>query len=1186
MRARKALRMLVVAGVVVALGAPVRAENPNWPNPAATRAELADPANWPDDPDYGPNPTTGFGGMWELWSFVPPEFTSVEGHRPEEVEMGAGAHVDRAWQVTIGDPGVVIAVLDTGINWDNQDLVRKIYINTGELPLPEGAAEHDANGDGVVNIDDYAADPRVADLNGNGLLDPGDLIRAFSDGVDDDGNGYVDDISGWDFFQNDNDPADDTRFGHGTGEARDSCAETNNGIGMAGVCPLCRPLMVRVGDSFVTDVQIFAQAVVFAVDSGASVIQEALGTVDMSSFCREALDYAYARGVTVVASAADENSYHHNYPGSADHTLYVHAIRHDKPEPQLSTTFLNYNNCTNHGAQLLLSTPGMGCSSEATGKTSGMVGLLYSLARQSGLDPPLRPGEVRQLLSMTVDDIWIPYEERVCDDTKYPSWQGWDQRFGYGRTNIRTALDWLRDGRIPPEIDVLHPLWFEVFHPDRRPEIRIDGRVAADRAPSFDVEVAWAPGIEPTEDEFTVVATETGRTTAWEGEWATLDARDLAVDQPSLAHNRWTVTLRVRAVAHYGGAAGDVPAEFRKAFYVHDDPDLLPGFPRWVGASGESSPKLADLDGDGRREIVLATADGEVHALRADGAELPGWPVRVRRLPGLDPADTPNYRGTAAHATGAIDPDRQRSAILASPAVADLTGDGDLEVVVATEDGEVYVWSADGTPETGFPVACDPALSPPEDRDHQIDIGFFASPVLADLRGDGDLEIVAAAYDGYLYAWKADGTPVDGFPVLISDPNVTGEAREQTRLMSTPAVADFDGDGILDVAVGSNEAYGSGYDGRFYVVHGDGNRHAGGPFHPNWPIPIWSAALFGGAHISRGVPCSAALADVDHDGVVDIATFGNGSSLLWIFTGAQPPRAPGDIPRTARQLDTVSFGRLSNSRERPTFNIFAYPSFGDVDQDGLADMVLGGASTQAALNLSAGGTASAFDHQLSVWSGANSRMLPGFARKVEDWQFFMNPTVADLSGDGYPEVISGSGGYFVHAFDGCGREPAGWPKFTGQWLIASPAVGDIDGDDLLEVVTPTRAGWLYAWNTAGSADGAISWESFHHDNRNTGNFETPLERGAVTVAPAPLDCSAETPPTFPRPLPDECYPDEDAGDAGDAEDAADAEDADGGEPATTGGGGCSCRTVPGRGTAGLLLLGALAWTVARRRRRA
>ena len=118
---------------------------------------------------------------------------------------------------------------------ERAQVARSLRLNAGELPIPPGCAAQDCNGDGFVSVDDYAATP---DGNGNGFRDGQDLILAFSDGVDDDGNGYVDDIAGWDFHDDDNDPFDDVDYGHGTGEAEDSGRpRPNNGGGLPGFAP-------------------------------------------------------------------------------------------------------------------------------------------------------------------------------------------------------------------------------------------------------------------------------------------------------------------------------------------------------------------------------------------------------------------------------------------------------------------------------------------------------------------------------------------------------------------------------------------------------------------------------------------------------------------------------------------------------------------------------------------------------------------------------------------------------------------------------------------------------------------------------------------------------------------------------------------------------------------------------------
>ena len=160
---------------------------------------------------------------------------------PHQLCGQKGSAVDLAWGVTRGRPDVRIAVLDSGIKWRDagamRDLADRAYLNRGEVTPPCAVPSGDCNGDGRFSIADFGA---IADRNGNGLADPEDLILdpKYSNGRDDDHNGYVDDISGWDFLFGDNDPLDTVNYGHGTGEAEDSTA-ADNGTGDVGTCPQC-----------------------------------------------------------------------------------------------------------------------------------------------------------------------------------------------------------------------------------------------------------------------------------------------------------------------------------------------------------------------------------------------------------------------------------------------------------------------------------------------------------------------------------------------------------------------------------------------------------------------------------------------------------------------------------------------------------------------------------------------------------------------------------------------------------------------------------------------------------------------------------------------------------------------------------------------------------------------------------
>ncbi len=1164
-QARPLVGALALGAAILALDA--RAA---WPPPEnATAADMADPANWPNDPKYA------FGededGQWQYYSFIPKTAENVR-----KQEKAAGMSVDLAWRLTIGDPSIVIAITDSGIRWDKKDLINKVWLNAAELvnhkprssdDTPCGGegplSGFDCNGDGVFSITDYATTPSLepaastdhpqGDRNQNGVLDPGDLILAFSDGVDDDANGYVDDIAGWDFLKNDNDPFDDTKNGHGSRQAQDSVAETNNNDGGAGACPLCRFLPMRVADSFIADNGNFSKGVLYAVDQGASVIQCALGNLTNSRFTQAALDYARAHDVVTIASMADENERHHNMPTVNNHTLPVHAIQFDGSSVAESASFVTYHTCSNYGGQNLLSASGHGCSSEAAAQLAGIAGLVRSASIRYMAEPTLTAGEVEQLLLMNADDINVP--ESHEPETIYMSSQpGFDQRFGYGRVNANKSVESVRDGRIPPSVDITSPRWFTNFYASRGPKaVKLEGTISAPRAKSYDVRVEWGAGVEPLDDAFHVAHEEKNIASSVvigaKAPIATIALADIDVthdrdrDSPH-GENDFTFTVRVRATAHYGGKQGDVTGEMRRTYYLHDDKSLVKGFPLYVGDSGESSPKLADLDGDGIRDIIYATGGGVVHALKmtSDGPEgLPGFPFLSEAPDGLHPGRPAPHLAQPAYGKNGIDLELAHESFNATPAIADLDGDGKLEIVVTSFAGTIYVLGADGKSKPGWPLrlpdvpSCplELGIDPPKDcmgPKAIIDRGAFASPVLEDLDGDKKLDIIQAAFDGRVYVFNHKAQPVAGFPVEVHyQGSLADEEPARNRIITTPAVADVNGDGKADILVGSNEKLGSGeVTGAVYLIDGRGTNAPDDAYLPNWPVTISSLNLF--PTVAEGITTSPVITNLDGKPVAVFHGTASRPELLPLDPGPQgvlnelPPNAlpehdDREVPGTrTRGLEpSIIFGNLSKATPSNTMiPLFAQPSIADMDQDGVLDVITSGGSINMAINLQAqAATGLPGEHLLAMWSGKTGAMLPGSPMLLEDFTFFNNQAIADLDGDDYPEVITGSGGYFVHAYNGCGAEPKGWPKFTGQWVVPTVAVGDIDGDHALEVIVGTRSGYLYAWKTKGRDDGQIAWESFHHDNRNTGDASVQLDQGSKRLAAKPLDdnvCLGTEPP--------------------------------------------------------------------------
>src|SRR5438477_390675 len=971
-----------------------------------------------------PNEMSGCNG--EMWKFASTSVCTSDPtvlDSPNELFGVSGMSVETAWRLETGRPDVVIAVLDSGIKWNDlgalNDLRKKFYLNRGELPVPQcappgppGPDPYDCNGDSVFNAPDYDNDPRVSDRNGNGVIDPEDLILTFSDGADNDGNGYVDDIAGWDFFENDNDPFDEVQFGHGTGEARDSTAEANNG-GSLGTCPNCMVMPVRVGDSFVAEVNRFAEGVVFAVDTGAAVIQEALGTLNNSAFGQESVDYAYRHNVPVMASAADEDSWHHNYPSNYVHTIVVNSIRDfglDAVEPQ---SWLFIDGCTNFGGNVSVSVSSTSCSSEATGRSSGIMGLLVSAGRDAlaahALGSPLTANELRQVLEQSADDLDFENQRIITfpDTIRYASEAGTDQFTGHGRINARAAVARILAGKIPPEAEIRSPVWFQPLDPMRDGSIGVVGRVAAQRAGGYTYRVQIGYGVNPLESE-------------------------------------------------------------------------------WVDIVPFGATRTAPLDG------VLAT---------------------------ITPAKIP--QPTAAYISKAI-PTPIRAAVLASVAIGDIDGDGLLDVVAADVEGKVYAWDYRGRRKPGFPVQVNLLYSSHAVRDpaNTVDRFIIGSPALADLDGNGGLDIIVGAADRHVYVWNGQGVPRPGFPVLVVDASrmVSIDANSHkvtpkpgafrgSKIIDSPAVGDIDRDGHLDIVVGTNEEYDeppnfsltsttasalapvlSPANSRVYAIHEDGNNHAGGAFLPGWPVKIGILSKELLPVVGEGINASPALADVDGNGRLEIGVFSYaGPAYLLASDGTS---FYGSDPSGNYLVMATDGYPASNSPDTPSFAALGEGAFGALAAPGALAFAAPAAGLGRSLAVVLPEEQLTADDHTSAWVALTGKYLPAYPHHIEELQFLTGPSIAHVGATPLPQVVEGSAGYYLHAFDANGVEPTGWPKFTGGWPIANPAIGDVDGDGMNEVVVLTREGNLFVWDTAATA-GREEWPKKRHDLRNTGNYEEP-----------------------------------------------------------------------------------------------
>jgi len=283
-----------------------------------------------------------------------------------------------AWEVTTGDD-TIIAMVDTGIDLSHPDLATKIWSNPGEVP---------------------------------------------ANSLDDDANGFVDDLQGWDFVHADSLPDDDQ--GHGSHVSGIAAAGTNNHTGIAGVSWGARLMPLKAldqnGGGSWDDI---SQAIIYAADNEARVINLSIGGDEYSQTIVDAIEYARSRGSLVVAAAGNGGGAV-MFPARMANVLAVAATdNQDIPW-----------NLSNRGPEIDVAAPGVEIfSTNGAGSYTDLSGTSMSTAHVSGLaallwslDSDLVAGEIAEAITVTAVDVWSP---------------GFDHLTGWGRIDASAAASLL-----------------------------------------------------------------------------------------------------------------------------------------------------------------------------------------------------------------------------------------------------------------------------------------------------------------------------------------------------------------------------------------------------------------------------------------------------------------------------------------------------------------------------------------------------------------------------------------------------------------------------------------------------------------------------------------------------------------------------------------------------------------------
>jgi subtilisin family serine protease len=999
---------------------------------------------------------------------------------------------EQAWCNKQGQ-GIIIAVIDTGVDLLHEDLVDNLWINTREIP-------------------------------GNG--------------IDDDGNGYKDDVNGWDFANNDNNPADG--HGHGTHCAGTIAGVGNNAKGVIGVAPQAKIMAVKgLSDGGSGSTVSLAQCIYYAVNNGADVLSNSWGGQGVSQTLSDAFHYAYNNGCVAVAAAGNSNMDFKNFtPANVDTVISVAATDSN----DIRASFSNWGavDVAAPGVDVLsLRAKGTAMGNTLTEKYTRASGTSMACPHTAGVcalmlskEPHMLVDDLRKVLRVSVDALPANSANTLLS---------------CGRINAKKALEF--DSSKFCFAKITDPTTSTLRNKD---SVDIKGLAYGSGFAYYVVD--YVNLANPT--QWQIITPETRVPVSTEASLGILDLRGLTdgsyqvrlrVSNNAVPANVFlsTVNLTLDNVnlmkpeeGRFLNSAGTT--EIRGiacgwSFVNYILESCLKGTGRWSSAGillvdGGRVPKInagellgtldaASLSESGAYELRLtvnyndARKEVMTKTFYLDKTLKPGWPIRIE---GLDP----------------------RSWTKANLKASIINAGGEKNVVVSSQD-KIFLVSPGGT-----------MLQIPRDLTKAMG-AHIAYPLTAvDLDADGQEEILTNIYItceldaakrciGYRFksdAYKFDGSRVSGWPAYLD--KVEGGA--YCVGASTPAIGNFMGDNKPEVALNAyvknlNSVNKQG----FYLLNNDGSLPAG------WPVVIPSAATSYGVYWSLA-ECDPAVADLDSDGKDEVVFWNNELGLVaYNAQGLMPGWQMAKIPINIGVWDKVGpvlIAELDNNGKYEIvlpgpggyLYIFSHngtllealqiekdpqvtargilaTALADMDKDNKLEIIFA-AKINSCVNSRCYSTYKLYIYKFS--SGALTQVL---AKQIPSVGIDPTMAIVDMNDDGKQEIILPVS-YGVTAFNDAGINI--WEKrtyYSAGLNVSSPLFADLDQDGYLDLIVYNSAGDVFVWGLTGRALAEnMPWPQHQHDSRHTGCFgsiQKPQPKGfslsATAVSTSQIDLSWE-----------------------------------------------------------------------------